>query len=366
MKTPTSDVETLAKILEKLKFKVVALRNLTALEMRNALHKFCKMLLEGTYVVFYYVGHGFEIGGKCMLPVDAPTTYLRSDCLIETESWYSSDPKNYGMVFNILNGLSLFEQIFLFIDWVIDKTMFPHLRESNPAIHQESHPVHKFEPSRNLITGYATTSNLGAYERSSETNGIYAKHLAKALLDHHDLPIIKVLEKVNKGVSAEGGEASAKQMPFVGHNTHKDYYFSVEVEGNEEARQKYEDLVQHPTVMDLNFSRRNLTAKAFVTPHRGTFLNSLDIRIVGLDSWKVILLLGNSELQLQKQWTDNGLMVTLHNLQKMKSTLMITVELKDPHTGHTVDDDMLVLNKPLVCKWELWFRSPVNEVLDLS
>jgi hypothetical protein len=52
-------------------------------------------------------------------------------------------------------------------------------------------------PQRNLIQQYATTSNLGAYERSTEVNGIYVNHLKKHLAK--DIRILKILETVRKG-----------------------------------------------------------------------------------------------------------------------------------------------------------------------
>jgi uncharacterized caspase-like protein len=57
LKTPRSDVVTVASILKTIGFKVIALHNLTLNEMRNAVHEFCKLLPEGGYgkiIVFSY------------------------------------------------------------------------------------------------------------------------------------------------------------------------------------------------------------------------------------------------------------------------------------------------------------------------
>jgi len=54
-----------------------------------------------------------------------------------------------------------------------------------------------YHPQRNLIQQYATTSNLGAYERSTEVNGIYVHHLKKHLAK--DIRIPSILETVRKG-----------------------------------------------------------------------------------------------------------------------------------------------------------------------
>lgn len=56
--------------------QVVSLVNLTLEEMRVALAEFCKLLVEDTYAVFYFAGHGFERGGlSYLMPVDATPLY---------------------------------------------------------------------------------------------------------------------------------------------------------------------------------------------------------------------------------------------------------------------------------------------------
>lgn len=56
--------------------QVVSLVNLTLEEMRKALVEFCRLLVEDTYAVFYFAGHGFERGGlSYLMPVDASHSY---------------------------------------------------------------------------------------------------------------------------------------------------------------------------------------------------------------------------------------------------------------------------------------------------
>ncbi|XP_014680411.1 PREDICTED: mucosa-associated lymphoid tissue lymphoma translocation protein 1-like, partial [Priapulus caudatus] len=70
---PATDVETLARCLASLSFRVIALVNLTHAEMNNALNEFCSMLHEGAYGVFYYAGHGFKKDElSYMVPLETP------------------------------------------------------------------------------------------------------------------------------------------------------------------------------------------------------------------------------------------------------------------------------------------------------
>lgn len=70
-------------------------------------------------------------------------------------------------------------------------------RTVNPEIHSETLEVYTYIPQRNLIKAYATTSNLGSYERTTDKNGIYMKHLKTQL--GLDLPIREILDRVMEG-----------------------------------------------------------------------------------------------------------------------------------------------------------------------
>lgn len=53
LNTPSNDVATIAAILKDIGFKVIALHNLTLIEMRNAVHQFCQLLPQGGYGKFF-------------------------------------------------------------------------------------------------------------------------------------------------------------------------------------------------------------------------------------------------------------------------------------------------------------------------
>ena len=63
-------------------FQVVSLVNLTLEEMKQALKLFYALLDEGMYALFYYAGHGFEIGThNYLMPVEASESYLPEESL---------------------------------------------------------------------------------------------------------------------------------------------------------------------------------------------------------------------------------------------------------------------------------------------
>ena len=48
--------------------------------------EFCKLLVEDTYAVFYFAGHGFERGGRSyLMPIDASDSYLRNENMASAE-----------------------------------------------------------------------------------------------------------------------------------------------------------------------------------------------------------------------------------------------------------------------------------------
>lgn len=66
--------------------QVVSLVNLTLKEMREALVEFCKLLVEDTYAVFYFAGHGFQRGGRSyLMPIDATDSYQTSENMASAE-----------------------------------------------------------------------------------------------------------------------------------------------------------------------------------------------------------------------------------------------------------------------------------------
>lgn len=68
-----SDVVLLKEELEYLDFKVFAFSDLSFVEMVQTIESFCNLIHTwGTYVIFYYSGHGFDHRNvEYLMPVDA-------------------------------------------------------------------------------------------------------------------------------------------------------------------------------------------------------------------------------------------------------------------------------------------------------
>ncbi|KAJ9593533.1 hypothetical protein L9F63_014926, partial [Diploptera punctata] len=263
--SPRNDVVTIAQILRKIGFKVIALHNLTLLEMRNALKKFSSLVPEGGYAIFHFGGHGFEMRDKFMLPVDAPGSgsYLCRDSLCEKE---------------VIREILKKKPKLLFMQ--LDMCLKVPDRNENPHIYGEVPETFVYEPQDNMIIQYSTTSNLNAYERKSVQNSNYV-NLLKTYLGQ-DIPLQKILDFVKRASNAAG----KTQIPFYSSNVAVDIYLTDKMEENEETKKLYESLTTLPQIENvIKFDKTNIEAGIKLLPHRNVFLNSLDIIISGLQKY---------------------------------------------------------------------------------
>jgi tetratricopeptide (TPR) repeat protein len=69
---PVNDAEDIAAILKRLKFDVVEGKNLDRRGMDDAIRQFGRKLEGADLAVFFYAGHGLQVGGKnYLVPIDA-------------------------------------------------------------------------------------------------------------------------------------------------------------------------------------------------------------------------------------------------------------------------------------------------------
>ena len=78
---PQTDARAMASALLKTGFELIggaAQLNLDKPKLERAIHEFSRRLRQGTIGMFYYAGHGFEVGGRnYLVPVDANPTSTR-------------------------------------------------------------------------------------------------------------------------------------------------------------------------------------------------------------------------------------------------------------------------------------------------
>ncbi|GLV40615.1 Neuroglian [Carabus blaptoides fortunei] len=225
--TPVSDVTVLDAILKSKGFLVISGLNLNLENFRLALQKFCEILVEGAFGLLYFAGHGFELGEKYLLPVDAP------------------DEENYGFrdsisEYQILRDvLQTKPKLFVLL---LDMCLVWPDREKNPGIYKEKKQNYQYIPERNLIQGYSTTSGLSAYELENGRNSLYVTALLKYI--DTKLPMLKVLAKVNQELENNYKRLTIdeQQMPYVSFNVANDIYLDCKKIGDPHSQFVYNQM----------------------------------------------------------------------------------------------------------------------------
>ncbi|CAG9537655.1 unnamed protein product [Cercopithifilaria johnstoni] len=182
--TPHCDAEMFAESLQNLGFKTVVLGDLNLVEMHFFIKEYRKLLGDGVYAVFYFVGHGFERNGKnYLLAVDAPGVDCKmADCV--SVEWILSIFEDSHPALNLML-LDICRKNVKCIDtlgWVDEA---------------DTKEVPKI--ARNTVCGYATSSGVSAFEVRGEKNGVFMKHLLQHIAD--EATVLEMLTKTFQEVA---------------------------------------------------------------------------------------------------------------------------------------------------------------------
>ncbi|KAI3418032.1 hypothetical protein GPALN_010624 [Globodera pallida] len=186
--TPHCDAETLAEALQQLSFKTVTLGDLNLTEMRALIREYRKLLGEGVYAVFYFVGHGFEANGQCyLLPIGAPGhDYGPEHCL--SMDWVMDQFRDVQPA-----ALNL-----ILLD--ICRKFLPSNLDAFTA-YAQTFRQGDVRVNRSTVYGYATSGGVGAYEVKGEQNGVFMKYLKRRI--HQPIALLDMLNKVFRDVERD-------------------------------------------------------------------------------------------------------------------------------------------------------------------
>ncbi|RCN38716.1 caspase domain protein [Ancylostoma caninum] len=185
--TPHCDAETLATALQDLKYKTVTLADLTLAEMKFVIKEYKKLLGNGVYAVFYFVGHGFEVNGQCyLLPVEAPSEAHKPEhCLsmdLVLHELSDHNPALNLLLLDVCRKFIPFEFISAFVEYA------------------EPFKI-KHRPNRNTVYGYSTSGGVGAYEIKGEMNGVFMKYLKTHL--HQPVSVIQMINDTLRDIEGD-------------------------------------------------------------------------------------------------------------------------------------------------------------------
>lgn len=180
--TPRKDVLAIKEKLENLGFLVLAEYNRDLERMRKAITVLEALSVEGCYVFFYFVGHGFECGQKYLLPIDAedPSKFTRKSSINECE---------------ILQQI-LRTKPKLFVT-ILDMCL--SMPTQNTNLDEEEPKYFPYQSNKNLIQGYSTSTGSSAYDFVGTEYSLYNK-LLQAQFDDKNVPVLQMFLNLNRGM----------------------------------------------------------------------------------------------------------------------------------------------------------------------
>jgi formylglycine-generating enzyme required for sulfatase activity len=204
LKNPVNDARDMAQVLRELGFSVTMKLNCSQREMTEAIREFGNELTRGGVGLFYYAGHGIQVGGRnYLIPVDA-------DIRAEDEvKFFSVDA---GLVLSKMESAGNRTNIVI-LDACRD----------NPfkSFKTVSKGLAVVEAPRGSLIVYATAPGSVAAEGKGR-NGIFTG----ALLRHIKTPGVDaelMLREVRRDVMAETG---GEQVPWSSSSLMGSFYFA--------------------------------------------------------------------------------------------------------------------------------------------
>lgn len=183
---PVNDAHDISAELRSLDFKVVSLINLNLTDMRNAVKFFCDLLDSGTYALFYFAGHGFEIEGESyLMPLDASDKYLPEESLSLSEVLFPMTKRRPKLSVVLVDSC---------------RTQ-PEMCRRDP-IPKTWHQSDGLDLQRKNVTiGYGCCAKGRVLESPRMKNGFFALYLLENL--SRDVKIDDVMFEVSKGIHQE-------------------------------------------------------------------------------------------------------------------------------------------------------------------
>ena len=227
LRNPVNDARSMARVLRDLGFDVIAKENLNRYEMRKAIRDFGRKLGQGGVGLFYYAGHGIEVGGEnFMVPLNAPIQF-EDDVDVEAVSVNLLLAK----MASAANRLNI-----VILDACRNNPYSRSFRSSASGL------AHMDAPTGTYIA-YAAAPGRVAMDGEGN-NGLYTGELLKAL----PLPGLKIEDAFKRVRVAVQDKSGAQQVPWESSSLTGDFYFNLNVSVTVEAPDAPATIAQQETV----------------------------------------------------------------------------------------------------------------------
>ncbi|WP_320172377.1 caspase family protein [Maridesulfovibrio sp.] len=204
LKNPVNDAKDVGKALLRLGFNVILVKNARLRDMENAMDRFYASLQKGGVGLFYYAGHGMQVGGRnYLIPVDAT---VRSESDVRYECLDAG--RILGKMEDAGNALNI-----VILDACRNNPFARSFRSGQRGLARMDAPT-------GSIVAYSTAPGSVAADGSGR-NGVYTKYLLQYLMQP-GLDISDVFFYTRKGVVQETGGG---QVPWESSSLVDRFYF---------------------------------------------------------------------------------------------------------------------------------------------
>jgi hypothetical protein len=206
LRNPINDARAMAKALRELGFEVIQREDLGQTDMKRSIKEFGAKLKHGGVGLFYYAGHGVQVGGEnYLIPVDAAP---------ESTEEVKYEAVNAGLVLAQIASAGNSMNIMI-LDACRNNPFARTLRTVSDGLATVN------APSGTLIA-YATAPGSVASDGDSSGNGIYTEELLK-FIRVPGLSIEEVFKRVRLAVRQRTQD---RQTPWESSSLTGDFFFT--------------------------------------------------------------------------------------------------------------------------------------------
>ena len=204
LKNPVNDATDMSTMLKKMGFEVISQLNANQKQMENAIRTFQGKLTKDSVGLFFYAGHGMQVGGvNYLVPVGAK---------IAQESDVKYETVDAGRVLDAMhtagNPLNI-----VILDACRDNPFARSYRSGVKGLARMDAPTGTF-------IAYATAPGDTAADGDGK-NGVFTKYMLE-YMPTPNLEVDKVLKKVRVSVMRETGK---RQVPWQSSSLTGDFFF---------------------------------------------------------------------------------------------------------------------------------------------
>lgn len=207
---PVNDAQAMAATLGSLGFTVTKLENASKSQMSDALRKFGDAIQNGGIGLFYFAGHGMQVGGQnFLIPVDAN---------IAREDEVAADGVEMNLVLRKMDSAKNRLNIVI-LDACRNNPFARSFRSSTRGLASMDAPV-------STLVAFSTAPGSVAADGSG-SHGLYTEYLLRNLTE----PGIKIEEVFKRTRFAVRQETRGRQIPWENTSLEEDFFFIAPAAG---------------------------------------------------------------------------------------------------------------------------------------